>query len=202
MTWTATGSNTATIPHGLGVTPEIIFYKSRSASGNWNTWTTAIDGSNDSLLLNTTGAKSDNSGIYGNLTSSVFPNWGLGNGTTQVAYAFASKPSFSKIGSYTGNGNASGPMVNTGFKPAWLMVKRTDSTGEWVIFDIKRSTFNVVDKALLAEDRTAEYTIANLLDINSNGFKMRDTHASRNANNGVYLYIAFAESPFKTANAR
>ena len=119
-----------------------------------------------------------------------------------MAYCFASKPGFSKIGIYTGNGNASGPFISTGFKPAWVMIKRTDSAAEWVMFDNKRSPFNVVDKVLLAENSVSEYTIANMLDINSNGFKMRDTHSSRNANNGVYLYMAFAESPFKTANAR
>ena len=202
VTWTANGSNTATIPHGLGVTPEIIFYKARSASGNWNTWTTAIDGSNDSLLLNTTGAKSDNSGIYGNLTSSVFPNWGLGNGTTQVAYAFASKPGFSKMGSYTGNGNASGPMVNTGFKPAWVMVKRTDVAKDWIILDVKRDIDNVANHRLFPNLADAEATAQLPMDILSNGFKLRISDSNYNANAGTYLYMAFAESPFKTANAR
>ena len=82
------------------------------------------------------------------------------------------------------------------------MIKRTDSAGEWLIFDNKRSLFNVVDKSLLAESSGAENTVANMLDINSNGFKLRDTHAYRNASGGTYLYMAFAESPFKTANAR
>ena len=82
------------------------------------------------------------------------------------------------------------------------MIKRTNSTGEWLIFDNKRSLFNVVDKSLLAESSGAENTVANMLDINSNGFKLRDTHAYRNANGGTYLYLAFADSPFKTANAR
>jgi len=202
VTWTATGSNTATIPHGLGVTPEIIFYKSRSASGNWNTWTTAIDGSNDSLLLNTNGAKSDNSGDYGNLTSSVFPNWGLGNNITMVAYAFASIPGYSKIGTYMGSGNSDGPVVNLGFKAAWIMIKRTNAVGEWLMFDTTRSPSNAVGYALLAENAGADNAVANMLDINSNGFKMRDTHPTRNNGGDIYIYMAFAKAPFKYATAR
>ena len=202
VTWTATGSNTATVPHGLGVTPEIIFYKSRSASGNWNTWTTAIDGSNDSLLLNTTGAKSDNSGIYGNLTSSVFPNWGLGNGTTQVAYCFASKPGFSKIGVYTGNGSGTeGPFVNLGFKPAWVMIKGTSAANEWYLYDAARSPANEINYYLEADTADAEAGM-DKFDFLSNGFKIRNGYGGSNTNNGVYLYLAFAESPFKYATAR
>ena len=204
VTWTANGSNTATIPHGLGVTPEIIFYKARSSSGNWNTWTTAIDGSNDSLLLNTTGAKVNNSGIYGNLTSSVFPNWGLGNNITMVAYAFASKPSFSKVGIYTGNGNASGPMVNTGFKPAWLMIKNTSNAQDWILFDNKRDPFNVTQQFLYPNLSAAEAAGgAGVIDLLSNGFKLRNAGTrNRNYNGDVYLFMAFADSPFKSATAR
>ena len=202
VTWTATGSNTATIPHGLGVAPEIIFYKARSTSGNWNTWTTAIDGSNDSLLLNTNAAKSNNSGSYGNLTSSFFPNWGLGNGITMVAYSFASKPGFSKIGVYTGNGSATaGPFVNCGFKPAWVVTKNTSAARAWLQSDNKRSPSNVVDKTLSLDQNAAEDTYA-WADFLSNGFKIRNTSASVNTDGNVYLYMAFAESPFKTANAR
>ena len=204
VTWTATGSNTATIPHGLGVAPEIIFYKARSTSGNWNTWTTAIDGSNDSLLLNTTAAKSDNSGSYGNLTSSFFPNWGLGNGITMVAYSFASKPGFSKIGVYTGNGSATaGPFVNCGFKPAWLLIKNTSNAQDWILFDNKRDPSNVTQQFLYPNLNNAEAAGgANVLDLVSNGFKLRNAGTrNRNYNGDVYFFMAFADSPFKTATA-
>ena len=196
--FTGTGSWT-TYGHGLGVIPEVVITKSRSASGDWYFVHNVVDGSLDYLVLNTTAANSNASGTLP--SSSIFYS-SYSNNQTVVAYCFASKPGFSKIGIYTGNGNASGPFISTGFKPAWVMIKRTDSAAEWVMFDNKRSPFNVVDKVLLAENSVSEYTIANMLDINSNGFKMRDTHSSRNANNGVYLYMAFAESPFKTANAR
>jgi len=213
VTWTATGSNTATVPHGLGVTPEIIFYKTRSTSGNWNTWTTAIDGSNDSLLLNTTAAKSDNSGIYGNLTSSFFPNWGLGNNITMVAYAFASKPGYSKIGVYTGNGSAAdGPFVNTGFKPALVIRKRATTVADWFIYDAKINPVNssatgtgVSNISLWANTTSADEPNGDAaygLDILSNGFKTTTAANYLNYGNDVYLYIAFAEAPFKYANAR
>ena len=194
------GSDVA-IGHGLGVKPELWIVKNRESAGDNFVYTTAIDGGGDYLKLNTTDASNAWSGTVPT-TSLWYETFNGATGENFICYLFASKPGFSKIGSYTGNGSAVGTFINTGFKPAWIMIKRTDSAAEWVMFDIKRSPFNVVDKVLLAEDRTAEYTVANTMDINSNGFKMRDTHASRNANNGVYLYIAFAESPFKTANAR
>lgn len=201
VTWTSNGSNTGTVPHGLGVTPEVVLYKSRGGAGNWNFWTTAIDGSNDYLLLNTNAAKGDIAGTYGNLTSSFFPNFGFGNGITMVAYCFASKPSFSKVGIYTGNGNASGPFISTGFKPAWLMTKRTDATAYWTMFDNKRSPFNEVNKELYANEANAESTSWKV-DFLSNGFKFRNAGNDINNNAGTYLYLAFAESAFKTSNAR
>jgi hypothetical protein len=212
VTWTATGSNTATVPHGLGVAPDIIFYKARSSSGNWNTWTTAIDGSNDSLLLNTTAAKSDNSGDYGNLTSSVFPNWGLGNSITMVAYAFASIPGYSKIGVYTGNGSVDGPFVNTGFKPALVIRKRATTVADWFINDAKINPSNssatgtgVSNISLWANTTSADELNGEKaygLDILSNGFKTTTAANYLNYGNDVYLYMAFAEAPFKYANAR
>ena len=202
VTWTGDGGAHTTVPHGLGVAPEIIFEKYRNAAGAWYTWVTAIDGTNDYLILNTTAAAGD-AGASGTPTSQFFSNWGSANGRTNVAYAFASKPGFSKIGVYTGNGAADGPMVNTGFKPAWIMIKRTDAVKGWYIRDTAREPSNVMDTALLAQVPDAEVSSANYnIDYLSNGFKPRSTHASSNANGGTYLYMAFAESPFKTANAR
>ena len=201
VTWTSNGSNNGTVPHGLGVTPEVVLYKVRSGTSHWNFLTTVIDGSNDYLQLNTTAAKGDVSSAYGNFTSSFFTNLGFANSATMVAYAFASKPSFSKIGSYTGNGNASGPFINTGFRPAWVMIKRTDSTGNWLMYDNKRPEYNAA-YYLLANDTFGGNGSDVPIDILSNGFKIKNSTTASNANNGVYLYLAFAESPFKTANAR
>ena len=198
-TFTGTGSY-ATYGHGLGVIPEVTLTKSRSATGDWYWVTTAIDGSVDYLVLNTTAAKANGSATAS--TTSVFYS-NYPNNQTVVAYNFASKPGFSKIGVYTGNGNASGPMVNTGFKPAWVMVKKTSATNNWILQDNQRSTFNLIDDFLAADEAQAESTTSAVgIDFLSNGFKIRNSANAMNTNSGTYLYMAFAESPFKTANAR
>jgi len=203
VTWTSNGSNTGTVPHGLGVTPEVVLYKVRSGVGSWNFWTTAIDGSNDYLLLDTTAAKGDVGGVYGNLTSSFIPNFGFPNSATVVAYCFASKPGFSKLGSYTGNGSADGPFVNCGFKPAWLMIKNTTNAQDWIIWDTKRDPFNVTQQFLYPNLSAAEAAGgAGVIDLLSNGFKLRNAGTrNRNYNGDVYLFMAFADSPFKSATA-
>jgi len=200
ITWTGDGGGHTTVPHGLGVAPEIIFEKYRNAAGNWYTWLTVIDGTNDFLRLDLNSAAGD-AGASGTPTSQFFSNWGSPSGRTNVAYAFVSKPGYSKIGTYTGNGNAVGPFVNLGFKPAFVMVKRTDATAYWTMFDNARSPFNEVNKEVYANVANGQST-SYKLDFLSNGFKFRNTGNDVNTNNGVYLYMAFAESPFKTANAR
>ena len=203
VTWTGNGSNAGTVPHGLGVAPEMVIYKRRNnGASNWVNWVTVIDGGDDYLSLNTTGAAASLSGV-GSITSSFISNAAYGS-EPMLAYCFASKPSFSKIGVYTGNGSATaGPFVNLGFKPAWIMIKRTDAVKGWYIRDTAREPSNVMDTALLAQVPDAEVSSANYnIDYLSNGFKPRSTHASSNANGGTYLYMAFAEAPFKTANAR
>ena len=203
ITWTGDGGAHTTVPHGLGVAPEIIFEKYLNAAGAWYTWVTAIDGTNDYLTLNTTNAAGD-AGASGTPTSQFFSNWG--SNKTNVAYAFASKPGFSKIGIYTGNGSATaGPFVNTGFKPAWLMYKITSTTvtngGDWRIYDSKRSVSNPVKLGLYPNLANAEDSGFDF-DLLSNGFKVRASNNDLNQNGQTFLYMAFAESPQKTATAR
>ena len=121
-----------------------------------------------------------------------------------MAYCFAEVEGFSKFGSYTGNGNADGPFIQTGFRPAWVIIKRTDSTNDWRIYDNKRSNYNEKTATLYANHSLAEYTSAgaNEIDTLSNGFKIRNTNDGYNASSGTYLYMAFAEMPSKYANAR
>ena len=109
-------------------------------------------------------------------------------------YAFAEKKGYSKIGSYTGNGNADGTFVYTGFKPAIVIAKRADSTGHWRIRDNKRPGYNVIDKGLRPDTNGAEVTEDNH-DFLSNGFKVRTTGAENNASGGTFIYLAFAEEP-------
>jgi hypothetical protein len=118
------------------------------------------------------------------------------NGNDYVAYCWAEIPGFSKFGSYTGNGLADGPVVITGFRPRWVMYKRSDSTGNWVIRDAQRPTYNASISMLVAETAEEENTNSVLaLDFLSNGFKFRGTSVSGNASGGTYIYAAFAEAP-------
>ena len=117
------------------------------------------------------------------------------SGDNYIAYCFAEKQGFSKFGSYTGNGSASdGTFVYTGFKPAFVIVKRTDNARDWVIFDNKRNSFNVMDK-LLYPNTSGSEGVANTFDFLSNGFKNRSSAANVNASGGSYIYMAFAEQP-------
>ena len=195
VSFTSTGS-TSTVGHGLGVTPDIYIIKNRSAVEPWFVYTTKIDGSLDYLRLNQADGKVD-FGLSAP-TSSVFSTDNGSNGNNIIAYCFAEKKGFSKFGSYTGNGNTDGTFVYTGFKPAWVMTKRTDSISSWDMHDTKRDTYNVASKHLLAEDSGAEGNTA-ILDILSNGFKFRSSNGDRNASGGTYIYMAFAENPFTTS---
>ena len=200
VTFTGTGS-TQTVGHGLGVTPKFYIIKNRTVTANWYTYTTVIDGSLDFLFLEQTSAKADSglalptSSVF-TVNSSVAPNT-----NNMVAYCFADVEGYSKFGSYTGNGSADGPFVYTGFKPAYVLIKRTDAVGTWWIHDAARNTYNVVDDYLFAESSAAEATYANM-DFTSNGFKLRLATYQPNASGGSYIYMAFAENPFKNSLAR
>jgi hypothetical protein len=203
VTYTGTGSN-ATVGHGLGATPKAYLVKNRTDASDWFVYHGSLGTPvNEYIQLNTTNAVGSNSGTWNsNTTSSVF---GLGNvfsannGSSKnyVAYVFAEKQGYSKIGSYTGNGNDDGPFVYTGFKPAWLLIKRTDSAQNWNLHDNKRSTFNTTKADLFPNLNNAEETgNGNFIDFLSNGFKHRASTNSLNASSGDFIYMAFAEHPF------
>jgi hypothetical protein len=163
----------------------LFIVKSRS-SGNWWVYTTIIDGSLDFLSLNTTNAAGNAS--QDAPTSTVFYQ---NQSDASVAYCFAEVEGFSKFGSYTGNGSATGPSVTTDFEPTWLMIKRTDSTGDWIILDSARDTANPRDKFLEPNTSDAEAT-GNDVDFNATGFQLKSTSASINASGGTYIYACFA----------
>jgi len=191
VTFSGTGTG-MTIAHGLGGTPEIRFTKARNATQNWVTHTTAIDGSYDFVRLSETDVKGDSS--FTAPTSTIFYYSGENN---YVAYCFRSIQGYSKIGSYTGNGNADGAFVYTGFKPAWVIIKRTDSANEWRIYDHKRaSAFNPVGVRITAESSAAESVAGAECDFLSNGIKIRSNSSGVNSSGGTYIYMAFAEHPF------
>jgi len=196
VSYTGNGTQTTT-GHGLNQKPDIVIQKRRNAVDSWYVFTDIIDGSFDYLVLNSTAAKGDASG-YATQTDTVMatPNWS----DAVIAYCFHSVEGYSKISSYTGNGSADGPFVYTGFRPAFILAKNT-STQDWVVYDNSRDPDNSVGNYLLPNTSGAESSYVNY-DFLSNGFKLRDAGGSLNINGHTYIYMAFAEMPFKYANAR
>jgi hypothetical protein len=139
-------------------------------------------------------------------TSSVFSVGASGDtngsGNLEVAYCFAAVAGYSAFGKYTGNGSTDGPFVYLGFRPRFVLVKRTDAADNWLIWDSSRSTYNVVGNMLFPDSSSAEATGGSYIDFTSNGFKLRDTNTGRNASGGTYIYAAFAENPFNISRAR
>lgn len=207
-----TGNGSArTIAHSLGVVPEMMMFRNRSrANAEFIVYHKKANATPESgwLDLGGSGAFSTTVGstIFNSTapTSSVFSvgtnNDTNGNTELIIAWLFASVPGFSMIGSYTGNGAADGPFVWCGFKPRWVMIKRTDSTSDWYIWDTVRDTYNVMSATLLADTAGAETSAASI-DALSNGFKCRSATVV-NVSTGTYIFAAFAERPFKYARAR
>jgi hypothetical protein len=205
-TGTLTAAGTADIAHNLGVAPAMIITKARNGTSDWIVHHKSLSSWSHNLSLNGTAAQVDNS-IYGTVTaptSTTFrTNWVTGyntNGSNLVAYLFAEVAGYSKFGSYTGNGSSDGPFVYTGFRPRWVMMKRTDSTSDWLIIDTSRDPYNVATQRLYPNLSDAEGVSGNILDSLSNGFKFRS--ANWNVSSGTYIFAAFAENPFKYSNAR
>lgn len=201
------GSAGYTVGHGLSQAPEIVFTFNRTDSGGANyVFTTAVDGTIDYLSLNATTAASNDPFSMPAFTSTVFSldnDYGMDTGDNCVAYCFHSVEGFSKVGNFLGNGNADGPFVFTGFRPAAVMVKWSNGSQDWILFDNKRPGFNETDKYLHPSSSAAEGDYDTLeVDLLSNGFKCRGPYNHINTSGGTYIYLAFAETPFKYANAR
>jgi hypothetical protein len=192
--YTRDGNSVTTVGHGLGKTPKVLIEKDRDTSGtNWAFITTAIDGTDDYSFLNTTnafGATTANAFTTTTFRSSMGANQG-----DIIAYVFAEIEGYSKMGSYTGNGSTDGTFIYTGFKPAWVMIKRTDSADNWIIFDNKRDSFNGVGKMISANLSNGEYDDpTDNLDFVSNGFKLTTSNARDNASGGTYIYMAIGHT--------
>ena len=203
VSWTG---NSGTVGHGLGVKPAMIIVKSRQTANNWVVIHQGLTGGMDTniLVLNTSGAESSGGSGMAEPTSSVFTiTSGLASNDNNIGYVFAEKKGYSKFGSYNGNGNANGTFVYTGFKPAFVMVKRSSATDNWMITDNKRSSSggnNVIDRRIIPNLANAEYTNTSPMDLLSNGFKHRDGDNINNASGSTYIYLAFAENPIVGSN--
>ena len=195
----------ANITHGLGVAPEFIIVKKTSGTANWMIYS-LNQGAGKYLNLNTTSATGTGADVWSNTeaTSTLFyigaDANSNGSGDDFVAYCFAPIKGYSKFGSYTGNGNADGPFIFTGFQPAYVMIKKTSGAGGWWIFNNKSLGYNPNNGRVYPNANDAQST-AGGVDLVSNGFKLRHTDGDTNASAGTYFYVAFAEFPFVSSNS-
>jgi hypothetical protein len=205
-TLTTPNSGTFTVGHGLNVAPSLVICKARNQAFTWIVYHRSA-GAGNVLVLNTTAASAANATIWQNTNPSStlvygdVTNWGTAN---YVMYSFAPVAGYSSMGSYVGNGSSDGAFVHTGFRPRFILIKRTDSSGQWTMYDTARDSSNASKTPLAPNESTAEsgFTSGYNLDILSNGFKWRDAGMVNNASGGTYIYFAVAESPFQYARAR
>ena len=201
--YTGTGA-AGTMAHGLGAAPEFLIIKGRERADAWRMGSDFLTSWAYNMLPNLSYAEYSATAIFNSTapTSSVFSIGSDGatnaDGEGHIAYLFKSIQGFSKSGKYTGNGNADGTFVYTGFKPALLITKRSDAVSDWRIWDFKRDPENVVDRILYPSANNAEGS-ETFGDFLSNGFKVRVSTTDYNASGGTYIYMAFAESPFVTS---
>ena len=207
-----TGNNTsgATLKHGLNTAPAMVIVKNRNRTDNrdWVVYHQKLTSASYYIYLNSTDAMA---GAYANFWNNTAPNSSVitlgsgdtstnGNGDTYIAYCFAEKKGYSKFGSYTGNGNANGTFVYTGFKPAFVMVKNSTASGtSWEIYDNKRDGFNNQNRRLFPNKSDAEPSAQDRLAILSNGFKILTSASHLGSSGASYIYMAFAENPFVTS---
>ena len=188
------GSGSETFGHGLGVAPSVVIVRN-IATCNWAVYHKSL-GATKYMVLNSTSAVATGNTFDDTApTSTVFSlntAW-FGAGLDGIAYCFAEKTGYSKFGSYKGNGNADGTFVYTGFKPAFILLKQTDSTNHWNIYDNKRDVDNAVGKRLNPNISNAETSNTDM-DFLSNGFKLRNSGGNQNASGSNYIYMAFGQS--------
>jgi hypothetical protein len=209
VSYTGHGATTGTVGHGLGVKPDLIITKYRSGAASWSVYNSS-EGATKVIWLDDSSAVGTGITYWRDTepTASVFSVGASGttggNANPYIAYCFHSVDGYSKIGTYEGNANANGPFVYTGFKPAMVIAKCVDSTSSWDIVDSVRDPDNGVTQRIYPNNSDAEETASPpVVDFLSNGFKVRTTSGNWNSGTShTQLYIAFAESPFKTANAR
>ena len=201
------GNGTAghTIPHHLGAVPKMLITKNLGRGEHWRVYHASLGNANKLSLNNTTASASATEWNSTTPTSSVF-SIGTGeqinyNDDNYIAYCFAEKKGFSKFGSYVGNGNADGAFVYTGFKPAFVLIKKTSASEEWNLIDNKRIGYNDLNYGLLPNTNGAEITNTDFRsDLLSNGFKMRVNTGYNNGSGASYIFMAFAAAPLVGTN--
>ena len=208
VSYTGTGS-AGTVGHGLSSAPELVIVKQRDYAGNhWVTWHGSACSGSQFLYMDVAGNMNTHGPIWNStVPSSTVFSVGTDNQTNRsgdglIGYCFHSVDGYSKVGSYTGNGSSDGTFVYTGFRPAYLLMKVTNTASDWHVMDSARDVDNVVQFPIDPNSSSAEYGANDRFDFLSNGFKLRQTSGSFNGNGNTYIYLAFAENPFKHTNAR
>lgn len=211
VTWTGSGAN-ATIGHGLGVTPKMIIIKRLNGGNDWIVYHASLENASYYISLNGTGGQTQAANVFNSTapTTSVF-SVGTSTATnsgsqTYIAYCFADIQGYSKFANLRGNGNADGPFIYTGFKPAFVMQKEySQGSTVWFMWDSKRDPINVANHTVEANSTAGEGSTAsgatNWIDILSNGYKIRNTGSHLNASGRQYIYMAFAQNPFVATSA-
>ena len=209
VTGTSTGATgTLTLAHNLGVAPSMVIAKNRDVSDNWYSWHQSLGASSGGfrIQLNITNAVAVSGGIWGtgHTDSNVLfgqNNWFTASGQRIVAYVFSEVAGFSRFGSYTGNNSADGPFVFCGFRPRFIMYKNSSAASQWILYDTAKNIANVSSNYLEPNTSDTENP-SGLIDILSNGFKLRQIGTDHNDSGSVFIFAAFAENPFKNALAR
>ena len=193
--WTSNGANNDGIGHDLGATPKIVMYKRTDGTSSWYIWLNKVIDDTQDYLTFDQATKQDIAGTYSQIpTTSIISNFGFGNNNELLAYCFSDVAGFSKFGSYSGNGDADGPFIYTGFKPTFVLLKRTDVSGrDWFMLDSKRDPENEVDLNLYPNQSNAEAD-SDRVDFYSNGFKQISSSGGNNASGGTFFYMAFGQS--------
>jgi len=203
ITYTGNATSGATIGHGMGIKPSMVMVKELAGGNDWIVYTKALTATSI-LYLNTTGVENDNSVFFNDVepTTSLVTLGSIsatnGNGAAMAAFCFSDVQGFSKQGGYLGNGSTNGVFNYTGFRPAWVLIKNTDATEAWFLYDNRRGV-NGAMVALFPDEEAADGGAADNIDLLSNGFKLRSSGAILNASGAEYIYMAFAESPFVTS---
>ena len=207
VSYTGNGTDDTDISHSLSAVPHVMIVKNRETVEHWAVYHHKVssDPETDFLKLNLTSAVGDDVNKWSDEapTSSVFTvgssTYTNEDGVGMIAYLFSEKQGFSKFGTYTGNGNADGTFVYTGFRPAFVLTKVSSTTENWTLMDNKRPGYNNINLAL-SPDTTAADSAYTIIDFLSNGFKFTDTATTINASGATYVYAAFAEAPFVNSN--
>ena len=207
--YTGNGSTNQTVGHGLGMVPSFIIVKQTNTTRNWPTYTQALGNGVAFLDINDAWAGGSSYQNYWYTSGMTTTTFGISNNDntnassgTFIAYVFANVKGYCKVGSYTGNGNADGVFVYTGFKPAFVIFKRTNAAENWGLMDNRLRPANNVGNNYIYPDLTNAQDSTSDFDMLSNGFKIRTASNFMNGGGATYLYIAIAENPFVTSGTK